>query len=880
MATVYHYDLYPRTDPKDGTRLVRFTSLQKATYRDVIGVGSGVGVLRSTHADADFLDPLGEQYVRVVEETDAVETVVGGFWLSDNQHETAVRRDTKRLTIAGPGTLAYLARSVMAPHTYIHDVFTGQDPYDDLWRLGMQSTFYANGAHLGAMLWRVIYEAQHYRTGATYTHKHADGLIYTDSHADDRTGGSAIAELTMGFDQNEDSDGNDWTLESGEFTARVGENVLSVVQRLIQAGLYLEMDPDTFELRAWEGRPTSRGGRSTDRTGSSWASDVVRFQSPTDGTTDTGNIKSDTKRKLKSFLRRTLVWAGAQDVYAKSTAAGDVRWEGFESANLGTTAALQQLASAQITAREEAADAVDPKMKLGDDPANGFYRPWQEVRLDELVTVHTGSGTWDFDSQTFPVAGLRIELQSGGDWAAYAELGASFEAGRERQFTVPPSPATNELRLCDAFVPGSGGLDVLYDLNWEGVVEETVAIYPSGTGDWPVNPAQVGASPTDPLGDGSGVVEWGGAFGGDASSPQLPATAGTTYRWEGYIRSTCAGDGGSGIVVKFYNVGSGELSTTFIATIDPPANTWEAFSTDVVAPTGAVSMKMVPTGIGACRAYYDKIVVSGVSDIVEEENPYAGNSPYAARCDHTHPAADHEHDDEYAPLGHSHSLVELDDVDVSTPPTDGQVLAFDDATETWVPSTASGGGLTVEDEGSPLSTDATTLDFVGAGVTATGSGATKTITIPGGGGGVVAVHKSADETVNNTSTLQNDDHILFAVGANEKWAFELQLFVIGNSTADFKMGWSVPSGATMRWFAGFGATAAGGDLHGLASGELLTESSTRDLYVNGTTHHTLVGYVFNGATPGNVVLRWAQNTANASNTTLERGTFLIAHLLS
>lgn len=41
----------------------------------------------------------------------------------------------------------------------------------------------------------------------------------------------------------------------------------------------------------------------------------------------------------------------------------------------------------------------------------------------------------------------------------------------------------------------------------------------------------------------------------------------------------------------------------------------------------------------------------------------------------------------------------------------------------------SGGSLTVQDEGSALSTDATTLNFVGAGVAASGTGATKTITI-------------------------------------------------------------------------------------------------------------------------------------------------------
>ena len=56
----------------------------------------------------------------------------------------------------------------------------------------------------------------------------------------------------------------------------------------------------------------------------------------------------------------------------------------------------------------------------------------------------------------------------------------------------------------------------------------------------------------------------------------------------------------------------------------------------------------------------------------------------------------------------------------------------------YVPSsTATGGagisGITVEDEGTPLATLATTLDFVGAGVAATGAGAEKTITISGGG---------------------------------------------------------------------------------------------------------------------------------------------------
>ena len=71
----------------------------------------------------------------------------------------------------------------------------------------------------------------------------------------------------------------------------------------------------------------------------------------------------------------------------------------------------------------------------------------------------------------------------------------------------------------------------------------------------------------------------------------------------------------------------------------------------------------------------------------------------------------------------------------------------------------SGGGgssLTVQDEGSSLSTAATTLNFVGSGVTASGTGATKTVTISGGAADFSAVAEDilpdADGTRNLGST--------------------------------------------------------------------------------------------------------------------------------
>ncbi len=44
-----------------------------------------------------------------------------------------------------------------------------------------------------------------------------------------------------------------------------------------------------------------------------------------------------------------------------------------------------------------------------------------------------------------------------------------------------------------------------------------------------------------------------------------------------------------------------------------------------------------------------------------------------------------------------------------------------------------GGGIAIQAEGTPLTTSAGTINFTGAGVTASGSGATKTVDIPGGG---------------------------------------------------------------------------------------------------------------------------------------------------
>lgn len=83
-------------------------------------------------------------------------------------------------------------------------------------------------------------------------------------------------------------------------------------------------------------------------------------------------------------------------------------------------------------------------------------------------------------------------------------------------------------------------------------------------------------------------------------------------------------------------------------------------------------------------------------------------------------------------------------------------LALDSNNNIILTSSIGGGGgsITVKDEGSTLTTTATSLDFVGAGVTATNSGGDVTITINGGASGF------SRTAVTSTITASVSDRIL------------------------------------------------------------------------------------------------------------------------
>lgn len=147
-------------------------------------------------------------------------------------------------------------------------------------------------------------------------------------------------------------------------------------------------------------------------------------------------------------------------------------------------------------------------------------------------------------------------------------------------------------------------------------------------------------------------------------------------------------------------------------------------------------------------------------------------------------------------------------------------------------------------------------------------GTTKKITLSKLGATQVG-YKSSDETINNSTTFQNDDAVLFAIGSNEVWRFYTEIYWNSGATPDLKFQWSLPSGATMYWTDFFN----GNTVNTEASTEVMTGAGAiRVIYYTGV--------VFNSTNAGNVNLQWAQNTQDPTDSKVLAGSYIIATRLA
>lgn len=130
------------------------------------------------------------------------------------------------------------------------------------------------------------------------------------------------------------------------------------------------------------------------------------------------------------------------------------------------------------------------------------------------------------------------------------------------------------------------------------------------------------------------------------------------------------------------------------------------------------------------------------------------------------------------------------------------------------------------------------------------------------------VSKENTQTVNNSTTLINDDELLVAVRAKERVQFRFSIWYRGDDTADIKFGLIAPSGANIVFGPAAGVRVNGAD-------DVVVQNSSFSTSVsipvgtdsaNNPRLFELVGEVRTTGTAGNLQLQWAQASAVVANT--------------
>lgn len=139
--------------------------------------------------------------------------------------------------------------------------------------------------------------------------------------------------------------------------------------------------------------------------------------------------------------------------------------------------------------------------------------------------------------------------------------------------------------------------------------------------------------------------------------------------------------------------------------------------------------------------------------------------------------------------------------------------------------------------------------------------------------GFCAKSKSGDESVTSSTTSQNDDHLVFNVGASETWVVQYDLFITIGTSTNLKWKFSVPSGASASAHVKPANSAIGVDISDATSDTTTTTSSASG---PNHVHHQIFLKVTSSSTPGAVQLQWAQGTSSGTALTLKSRSKLVA----
>ena len=138
------------------------------------------------------------------------------------------------------------------------------------------------------------------------------------------------------------------------------------------------------------------------------------------------------------------------------------------------------------------------------------------------------------------------------------------------------------------------------------------------------------------------------------------------------------------------------------------------------------------------------------------------------------------------------------------------------------------------------------------------------------------VYKTADESVTSSITLQDDNHLVFAVEASSLYVAKYTLYYAnGDAASDAKFGWTVPAAATfLAGFAGAGAASTDPTAATSMSTAYITTGSNVIGVMSANARVSVEAIFTISATPGNVTLQWAQNASSGTALTLKAGSFV------
>lgn len=150
---------------------------------------------------------------------------------------------------------------------------------------------------------------------------------------------------------------------------------------------------------------------------------------------------------------------------------------------------------------------------------------------------------------------------------------------------------------------------------------------------------------------------------------------------------------------------------------------------------------------------------------------------------------------------------------------------------------------------------------------------------------VEVITASSTQVANNTTTLANDTELLVSLEASATYVIQLVAgFDNVNTGVGYRTAWTVPSGATGKRFV-FGATQTSGsfgDAENTRGKIPAVDFTTASTHVSGTIDQSHYEWltVTTGTEPGNAQFQFAQQTANASNTTRLANSLIRKHRIA